>query len=478
MHPLDRVTLNIWAENDPVNEHNNKQLDQLSSPLFVLKATDQYQSNITQQDINTVLSRARSDTGGLDFEINIKEGARVMLTTNIDITDRLINGQMGTVVKIHVNKIAQKPTVIYVKFDDERAGGMLIRNGGDTFAKQNHVVPIEPVLAKIKVHPGKPSSPELQRIQFPITLAWACTIHKVQGLTLQNVVISFKLNKQKSFNCGQVYVALSRSTSLQGLHILGKIESKHVKTDSRVHDEYERLRHLNPRDIEGIVPANEQKMLDRNTVVTMCLLNIRSLRKHSSDIKYDVNLFNSDILALTETQLLPGDIDSDIKDNLTPFTLYRHDHNSDKFLSLGICIKSNIQIVYQEHYPTINAVEFQVSCNNNILQQNVTFLLVYRKNDSDISVFINGLNYLLRTHTIHIVLGDFNINYYSCKEVKPLTSMMESLNYVQIVKRPTFLYGSLLDHVYVQHARQNMIHSSVISVYYSDHDAIRITIPT
>ena len=41
----------------------------------------------------------------------------VRLTTNIDIADRLINGQMGmgTALKIHVNKIAQKPTVIYVK---------------------------------------------------------------------------------------------------------------------------------------------------------------------------------------------------------------------------------------------------------------------------------------------------------------------------------------------------------------------------
>lgn len=98
-----------------------------------------------------------------------------------------------------------------------------------------------------------------------------------------------------------MYVALSRSTSLQGLHILGKIDSKHVKTDSRVHDEYERLRHLKPTDIKRIVPSDKQKMLDSNTFVTMCLLNIRSLRKHSSDIKCDVNLFNTDILALTET---------------------------------------------------------------------------------------------------------------------------------------------------------------------------------
>lgn len=118
---------------------------------------------------------------------------------------------MGTVLNIHVNKVTQKPSVIYIKFDDKKAGSTLIQARGTV----NGAVPIEPVLSKIRVHPFKPSSPEIQRIQFPITLAWACTIHKVQDLTLQNVVISFKLNKQKSFNNGQVYVALSRATSLQ-----------------------------------------------------------------------------------------------------------------------------------------------------------------------------------------------------------------------------------------------------------------------
>lgn len=51
-------------------------------------------------------------------------------------------------------------------------------------------------MAKIKVRPDRPSSPEMQRTQFPITLAWACIIHKVQGLTVDRIVISSELNKQ------------------------------------------------------------------------------------------------------------------------------------------------------------------------------------------------------------------------------------------------------------------------------------------
>ena len=69
---------------------------------------------------------------------------------------------MGTAMKINVNKLTQKPFVIYMKFDDERAGNALIQTSGDPFAQQNKVVSIEPVLSKIKVHPGKPSSLELK----------------------------------------------------------------------------------------------------------------------------------------------------------------------------------------------------------------------------------------------------------------------------------------------------------------------------
>ena len=68
------------------------------------------------------MSKGRSESGGLDTEIVIKENARVMLTTNVDITDRLINGQLGTVMKVNVDNVSNKPSTIFVKFDDSNAG--------------------------------------------------------------------------------------------------------------------------------------------------------------------------------------------------------------------------------------------------------------------------------------------------------------------------------------------------------------------
>ena len=81
-----------------------------------------------------------------------------MLTNNVDISDRLINGQIGTVARI-LNEMSQKPTIVYVKFDDEGAGNLVIDKSADIFAIENKLVPIKPILAKIKLNPGKRSSP-------------------------------------------------------------------------------------------------------------------------------------------------------------------------------------------------------------------------------------------------------------------------------------------------------------------------------
>src|SRR6202012_5249654 len=66
--------------------------------------------------------------------------------------------------------------------------------------------------------------------QYPIRLAWAITIHKSQGLTFDKAVI----DAGASFAPGQVYVALSRLRSLNGLVLLSRISAFSVRTDAKV----------------------------------------------------------------------------------------------------------------------------------------------------------------------------------------------------------------------------------------------------
>ena len=456
--------LHIFAENAPVDQHNNAHLDQLKTPLYRLKAVDQYPQNVTKQDIDRVLARGRSETGGLDSEILIKVNARVMITTNIDIADRLINGQMGTVAKIAINHNTNRPSIIYIKFDDPQAGTNAIQKHANPYARENNYVPIQPVLARIKVRPGKPSSPELQRLQFPITLAWACTVHKVQGLTLSEIVVSFDLNRQKYFNYGQIYVALSRATSLQGLHVIGQIENNHVRANPKVKSEYERLRH-------ETIYTDSSSITDPHTL-TISLLNIRSLRKHSIDIKHDARLTQSDILALTETQLLPHHSDNTIRDTLHPYELHRQDHQNDKYLSLALCTKTSTNILNKQYFESINALMFEILQTNT--NKIMTFLLIYRKNNSNVQEFCQSLSNILQTNRIQIILGDFNANYFIANTLQQL---MNSLGYIQIVSEPTFVSsGSLLDQVFVQQPINDKISNEVISVYYSDHDCVKTVI--
>ena len=89
-----------------------------------------------------ILNKRNTECEGLSPEISVKENARIMLTTNIDIQDRLINGQMGTIRKVKFNAIYNKPQTVYVEFDDVTAGHQRIQQSGDLYAIENNFVPL------------------------------------------------------------------------------------------------------------------------------------------------------------------------------------------------------------------------------------------------------------------------------------------------------------------------------------------------
>lgn len=137
----------------------------------------------------------------------LKVGARVMFTAN---TDDYVNGELGKVVAIYGG-------VIKVKKD----------NGKKVSCERYNWEFKSYVLDKGELK----QKSEAEFCQFPLKLAWAITIHKSQGLTLEKAHVDTGWG---CFTHGQLYVALSRVKSLEGLTLEKGIKNKDVIFDRRL----------------------------------------------------------------------------------------------------------------------------------------------------------------------------------------------------------------------------------------------------
>lgn len=166
-----------------------------------------------------------SDTGGENWKqffdkncpapttLELREGAQVILLTNLDTKLGLVNGSVGTVTKLYDN-------CVDVKF----ACGDQIIETHKWEVKQNEFDSLTGNMKKVVL---------ASRAQIPLKLAWALTIHKSQGSTLDRA----EIDVSEAFAAGQVYVALSRVRNLGSLKIRSFSPHK-IKVNKKCFDFY------------------------------------------------------------------------------------------------------------------------------------------------------------------------------------------------------------------------------------------------
>lgn len=141
-----------------------------------------------------------------------------MLIRNEDTLDGLVNGVMGRPTDMYTcfESNSSLSDILFIHFDNERIG---INAQVQRFINEKRCVGLRPSCEEVLVKNGV-------RKQNPLQLAWACTIHKVQGMTVKDCVV----NLNKCYAYGQAYVALSRATSIDGLY-LKNIDIEKLKKD-------------------------------------------------------------------------------------------------------------------------------------------------------------------------------------------------------------------------------------------------------
>lgn len=182
----------LTTHNNYASEFNNQKLNSLPGHLSSLSA-----------EIN---GEFLEDSYPVDRTIKLKIGCQVMIVKN-DTSEnpQFFNGKIGLVKSIN------DQTVI-VMFED----GIEVSLGKETWSSISFAI-------------NKESDSPIERItgtfrQFPLKLAWAITIHKSQGLTFEKAVIDVA----NAFAPGQVYVALSRVRTLNGLYLKSEIPRRAI----------------------------------------------------------------------------------------------------------------------------------------------------------------------------------------------------------------------------------------------------------
>ncbi|WP_036678290.1 helix-turn-helix domain-containing protein [Daejeonella oryzae] len=195
----DEGYITLTTHNQSAQQINEVKLKEINKPVYTFSAV--IRDDFPEYTYPTIA------------ELELKIGSQVMFVKNDPSRERLFyNGKIGRVLKI-------ENEIIYVKCP------------GDL-----HVIKVEPLdWTNIKYTLNTQTKEVEEQIigsftQYPLKLAWAITIHKSQGLTFEKAII----DANAAFAHGQVYVALSRCKSFEGMVLRSPISFNSVKTDGTV----------------------------------------------------------------------------------------------------------------------------------------------------------------------------------------------------------------------------------------------------
>ena len=411
----------IDCKNLGVGKHNKHQLNKMSGELIEIEAINIHP---LYKDFKPPISKKGTvkDTPFLQT-LHLKVGAKIMVTLNIDTLDGITNGARGT-VRAAIKDGSNKVSKLIIKFDDPSVGELSRQNNSGMAAKYPGCTVIEKVMFQYSLCKKSSLVSNCAKVvQFPITLCFAATAHKVQGQTvIKPTILAVDINTV--FEPAQGYVMLSRVQCLDQLVIIDSLPLEKLYASQKALDEVKRME---------LVSFNKNPSpwfcVDQN-LFKIASLNCRSLRKHIKDIECDPTIMKADVVCLLETWLCEGEDDNQY--NIQGFKLDLNSIGSGKGLAIffkekrchtNVLIKEdNLQMSKLSH------PQFDV-------------IAIYRSRDGSQETLIEAVKNNTSQTKITIVMGDFNLCAVEDHNSVMSQGMLQ-LGYSQLVTRATHIGGT------------------------------------
>ncbi|XP_066913784.1 uncharacterized protein [Clytia hemisphaerica] len=455
-----------WPENFMKMYITNRLKDQQNSLcLRQCKEWGNKHTSLAKDESRTKVSLKKdmpiNETAGLPKELTICVGARVMLTINKDVEDKLINGSTGIVRYIQGLRNNKPSGMILVQFDNPSSGNKL----KDSRLKYEYksCVPIHPETKTFKFN-----DIEITRKQFPLIVAFATTIHKAQGSTLEyasgNLDQSTRSGKGLTpVGPGLLYTLLSRATSSNNIHLLNFKPDKHIVVNNKALKAMEEM-----RSNKALLLTHP---LERMHGPNLCLFNIRSWNMHIEHfLSQEIYTSRCCLLCFTETG---RNIAKRVEDNPN-LSIWKTVHQQTEH---GLAITYNTEHVRLIRVlNTVSDIELLPSLVI-VDGEYILLVLVYRPPASSIPLFIQSLQIELdqieqqidvATYST-VILGDFNLpdNRNDLNEVLPPHIFHQRCQY------PTHIDGNILDLVFQNNCSDA---AGWIPSPFSDHFAVFVNL--
>ena len=451
-----REALHLFARSAQVDAHNEEMIEKICTNIRSFYEVDSYDKEIKPND---------SKQNKKNKPLRLAKNARVMITKNICVNDGLANGVKGRIIGFVGNNNTEVSRII-LKCDPSTVGSLHRVNCPHCHEKNTVCVTRES--DSLDQHDHDSRSRKSTK-QFPLRLSWAMTIHKAQGITVDEVVISTK----DFFGNGMGYTALSRVRTLEGLFLMdldfdkfycnekiGRVLSqmKEVKRKKAIFEPSSHYLNILFHNIEGLKS------------------NFNAFRNHYLTQK-------ADLICLAETWL-----NSNIQTSSFQMDGYHFMHkarsssfsqnhplHSQKRGGIGIYCRDSIAIqeIRSSEHLNLEHITFE------IVRSNIIVVTCYRSPQQSKTEFLINLSKHLKKISIEkriFLIGDLNEDILGDK-LKPIKKKLKSLGFINMFKGlPTTSSLTSLDCLYSNFILSQDQYHDVAATYYSFHDALTLSI--